>query len=58
MTKTLFPSFGIWAFGIYLLFGACNLVLLLRNQYFVAILHAILLTTNRFLIKFQRLPED
>jgi hypothetical protein len=38
MTKTLFFCLESWTIGIYLLFGACNLVLLPRNQTFVAIL--------------------
>jgi hypothetical protein len=39
--QNAFLLFGIWTIGIYLLFGACNLVLLLRNQPFVAILRTI-----------------
>jgi len=33
MTETVLFLFGIWTIGIYLLFGACNLVLLLRSQF-------------------------
>jgi hypothetical protein len=32
MTKTLFLLVGTWTIGIYWLFGACDLVLLLRSQ--------------------------
>jgi len=33
MTKTVFFSFGIWVIEIYLLLGACKLVLLRRSQH-------------------------
>jgi hypothetical protein len=38
MIKTLFFCLALWTLGIYLLFGACHLVLLPRNQTLVAIL--------------------
>jgi hypothetical protein len=34
---SVFALFQIWAVGVYLLFGACDLVLLMRDQHSVAI---------------------
>jgi hypothetical protein len=39
--QNAFPMMGVWTIGIYLLFGACNLVLLHCTQHPLAILRKI-----------------
>jgi hypothetical protein len=39
--RNAFPLIGVWTIGIYLLFGACNLVLLQRSQHSLANLRKI-----------------